>query len=412
MNELEFLKPDEKLTAFIDGELSKEELGTLFYELAQNPDMQEELNQLMLIKNTFRNKQIAAPDFLKEKILAKVGLATPTLFERILSPAFYSAIFAGSWLRIASASSVILLIGLVMFSKYSGMDSDAELRQILLTSESSAPQIPVMSSQSVGETIINKSSKTSIASYNSKSRTNTTIGTYQNIANNLQSDLTKDLAQLPNNENISANQSNFRAIDNSNPYNANYFDFGGTNHFGVVKSQNFESLGRFLSNISVTFKKFGSISSFPNFDIANGNDPLLNNFSIGVNYKVGKSHYIGITFGQENFLMRFEQQEGEIIYDYMQSYNSTWFAGTYKFVLPEIGNSGVIPEFNALIGSSHVGPLGKLGAGVAYMISDNLMLNFGADYSAMLYPTRGDWKNGKWFSTHKIGYSLGFGASF
>jgi hypothetical protein len=219
------------------------------------------------------------------------------------------------------------------------------------------------------------------------------------------------LAQLPSNENLSAKQSIFRTIDNSNPHNANYFDFGGANTYGVVQSHNYESLGRFLSNISLSFKKIGGISSFPNFDLANGNDPMLNNFSVGVNYKIGKNHYVGISYGQENFLMRFDQQEGEIIYDYKQSYNSTWFAGTYKYVFSEIANSGIIPEINVLLGASGVGPLGKAGGGVAYMISDNLMINVGVDYSAMLYPTRGDWKNGKWFSTHKFGYSIGIGAS-
>jgi hypothetical protein len=174
------------------------------------------------------------------------------------------------------------------------------------------------------------------------------------------------------------------------------------NTYGVVPSPNYSSLGRFLSNVSLSFKKFGAYS-FPNFDLAASNEPIMNNFSIGANYKVGKNHSVGFAYGQENFLMQFDQQEGEIIYDYKQSYNSTWYAGTYKYVFSEIGNSGVIPEFNALIGASQVGPLGKVGGGIGYMITDNFVMNFGIEYSAMLYPTRGDWKNGKWFMTHKVG---------
>ncbi len=411
MKEHEFLKPDEKLTAFIDGELSKEELGTLFYELAQNPDMQEEFNQLMLIKNTFRNKQMAAPDFLKEKILTKVGLGTPTLIERIFSPAFYTAMFAGSWLRIASVSSLILLIGLVMFSKFNDSNSNAEMRQILLTSESPAPQYPVMSSQSEDETVSTNLANNLSTSRRVNSQSGALAASNRSaVISPLQDDMSDDLAQLPNDDNLSEEQTNFRAIDNSNPYNANYFDFSGANSYGVVQSQSYESLGRFLSNVSWSFKKFGGFS-FPNFDIAGSNEPIMNNFSIGVNYKVGKNHSVGFAVGQENFLMQFDQQEGAIIYDYKQSYNSTWYAGTYKFVFAEIDNSGFIPEFNALIGASNVGPLGKLGGGIGYMISDNFMVNFGIEYSAMFYPSHGDWKNGKWFSTHKLGYSVGIGAS-
>ncbi|PKL84894.1 MAG: hypothetical protein CVV22_10545 [Ignavibacteriae bacterium HGW-Ignavibacteriae-1] len=410
MKEHEFLKPDEKLTAFIDGELSKEELGTLFYELAQNPDMQEEFNQLMLIKNTFRNKQMAAPDFLKEKILTKVGLATPTLIERIFSPAFYSAIFAGSWLRIASVSSLVLLIGLMIFSKFNDSNSNSEMRQILLTSESSAPQYPIMSSQSEDETVSTNSANNSSTSRRVNSQSGLAASNRNAVVIPVQDDLSDELAQLLNNDNLSAKESNFRAIDNSHPYNANYFDFGGANSYGVVQSPNYTSLGRFLSNVSLSFKKFGAYS-FPNFDLAASNEPIMNNFSIGANYKVGKNHSVGFAVGQENFMMQFDQQEGEIIYDYKQSYNSTWYAGTYKYVFAEIGNSGVIPEFNLLMGASNVGPLGKLGGGIGYMISDNFVVNVGLDYSAMFYPSRGDWKNGKWFMTQKLGYSIGIGAS-
>jgi hypothetical protein len=411
MNEQEFLKPDEKLTAFIDGELSKEELGTLFYELAQNPDMQEEFNQLMLIKNTFRNKQVAAPAFLKEKILTKVGLGTPTLIERIFSPAFFSAMFAGSWLRIASVSSLVLLIGLVIFSKFIDSNSDAEMRQILLSSESSAPQYPIMSSQSDDEAVSTNSAINLPTTRRVNSQSGALAASNRNATvSPVQDDLSDDLARLPNNENLLAVQTKFRAIDNSNPYNANYFDFGGTNSYGLVQTPNYTSLGRFLSNVSLSFKKFGAYS-FPNFDVAASNEPMLNNFSVGLNYKINKNHSVGLAYGQENFLMQFDQQEGEIIYDYKQSFNSMWLAGTYKFVFGEIGNTRVIPELNALIGASQVGPLGKAGVGFGYMISDNFMFNIGAEYSAMLYPTRGDWKNGKWFSTHKLGYSVGIGAS-
>ena len=51
MSEHEFLSASEQLTSFLDGELDSTETSSLFYELAQNPELQEEMKDLILIRN-------------------------------------------------------------------------------------------------------------------------------------------------------------------------------------------------------------------------------------------------------------------------------------------------------------------------------------------------------------------------
>lgn len=110
--------------------------------------------------------------------------------------------------------------------------------------------------------------------------------------------------------------------------------------------------------------------------------------------------------------MQFDQQEGEIIYTYNQSFNSNWVAGTYKYAFPQIANSGVFPEISILAGATQIGPIVKLGSGVGYLVTDNFMLNVGLEYSLLSYPTHGDWRGGKWYFTHKLGYNFGIGVNF
>lgn len=410
MIEQQFLKPDEKLTAFVDGELSKEELGNLFYELAQNPDMQEELNQLILIKNTFRNKQIPAPDFLKSKVMAKVGLANPTFLERILSPAFYSAFFAGSWLKTASVTSVILLIGLVMLSKFDDLKNSEEQRQILLTKGNSKSSLPIVSSYSDNGIENVKSTNNSITFAGHKNVLAVNKIPKSKSQSSLQQETLEELTPSQNNDAIDS-QFNRSTIDNSSQYSTNFFGLKNITHIGMLIPQTNDGLGRFLSDLSVNLRYFNG-ASFPSFDMANNNQPIVNNFSIGINYKISPNHYIGFAYGQENFLMKFDQQEGEIIYTYNQSFNSTWLAGTYKYVFSEIGNLNLYPELNVLLGASQVGPIAKFGGGVGFFVTDNLTLNLGSEYSLMVYPTRGDWAKGDWYSTHKFGYNIGLGVSF
>jgi hypothetical protein len=203
----------------------------------------------------------------------------------------------------------------------------------------------------------------------------------------------------------------FQPIEKSKTHDKNFYSLSAkNNNFSTVDIKN-TFLGRILNDFSISLKTFNG-ASFPSFDVSRYNEPIVNNFSIGINYKINKNHYIGLAYGQENFLMQFDQQEGEIIYTYNQSFNSNWVAGTYKYAFPQIANSGVFPEINILAGATQVGPIVKLGSGVGYLVADNFMFNVGVEYSLLSYPTHGDWSGGKWYYTHKLGYNFGIGVNF
>jgi len=405
MLENEFLDASEKLTAFIDGELPKEDYGTLFYELAQNSDLQDELSQLILIKSTFHNKLSIAPPLLKNSIMDKVGLGIPTLVERLLSPTLMTTFFSGQWFKFAALSSLMMFFGIVSVNKDNTL-SNRYAQQFEIIDESVAQStIPIMTSADADDRV---EIRTQVSEPSTRSSNITTLRQREPILSDRAMPLKPDDTSV---ERVAPTSYEFMPIGRSAMFNPNYYgialDYG---RFQKLDSR-ISTLGRFLTDFSISLKTFNG-ASFPNFNISRYNEPLINNFSIGINYKLSKNHFIGLAYGQENFLMQFDQLEGDIIYTYNQSFNSNWIAGTYKYKFSEIANSGVFPEFNLLAGATQVGPVAKVGGGLAYLLTDNFMLNLGLEYSLLMYPIGGDWRNGNWFSTHKIGYSVGMGVNF
>ncbi len=400
MIENEFMDASEKLTAFIDGELPNEEYGSLFYELAKNTELQDELSELIMIKSTFHNKLSIAPQILKNSIMDKVGLGIPTLVERLLSPTLMTTFFSGQWLRFAALSSLIMFFGIVPLNQDNTMSNRFAQQLSMVDEPISQANIPVVSSTDMSNEVQSNTKVNTL----SPAKTGT-LASREPIFTDRVMPLKPDDIVIELEE---KSKEIFLPIENSKAHPNNYYRLSGVNgNFNKVDIQT-TLLGRFLNDFSIGVKTFNG-ASFPNFDVSGYNEPIVNNFSIVINYKINKKHHIGLAYGQENFLMQFDQQEGEIIYTYNQSFNSNWVAGTYKYAFPQIANSGVCPEVSILVGATQVGPVVKLGSGIAYLVTDNFILNLGIEYSLLSYPTHGDWRNGQWFFTHKLGYSFGIG---
>ncbi|MCX6147202.1 MAG: hypothetical protein NTW25_08125 [Candidatus Kapabacteria bacterium] len=68
------LTASEKIMMLLDGELPKSDTGSLFYEIAQNDELQDELYGHLKLKNLYVDKVPAPPEDLKRRLYAGVGL--------------------------------------------------------------------------------------------------------------------------------------------------------------------------------------------------------------------------------------------------------------------------------------------------------------------------------------------------
>jgi len=399
MNNYNDMTIPEKLTCFVDGELAPDESGNLFYELAQNPEYQEELRQLVLMKNTFKNSMVSAPPALKSNVMkktvyrdspfTKLANAVALLISFILSK--NSLTYAG--MGLLAITAIFLLSD----------NKDAESPKQAFNNEiQNEKVIPEVSSKEV----ISNNLSSMLASDSDKSiiKKSTLSGNKVNShKNEVKNNLPKELGTI---ESENPTQLQVEKVLLSGYEESDYFttNFPGTNSSNIYYSSKFS---RFLNKLSFSIKKFDG-NSTPNFNLGNSSETMFNNVSIGLNYNIDYNQSVGLVIGFENFLMDFEKYEGDILYNYRQSYNTQWLGLQYSYTMNQMGESGIRPNLNVLAGATSIGPIFKLGAGITYHISDYFSVSGGIESGWLFYSNNGGLDNSTLFNTHKLGYNIGF----
>jgi len=408
MNEHINMSIPEKLTAFVDGELPQEESGDLFFQLASNPELQDELRRQLIIKNSFKNSMLIPPIGLKSSVMRKTVYNNNAFYRLSQSLALLAAFLINK--TMATLTGVLVLAGIALFllNRYSEINSsdNISLNKSTLsrinTKTTSDKQIPITNSFQIDKEAsttksvafnIRREEKTANAKYLEKKQ-NSENTSFANSNNSIQENIIKD-----ENKPI--------AILNESSLEKNsYFSLSTYNQdIELIKSNS--SLGRFLDRLSISFRTFDG-SSNPNFTIGNNQKSLLNNFSIALMYGLDYHQSIGVVYGNENFLMGFEKYESDILYAYSQSYNSQWIGLSYSYTINEILGSGIRPDFNLIAGGTNVVPVFKMGLGLSYDITDYFSIRGGFESGWLFYPNTSNLKNSKWYSTNKLGYNIGF----
>lgn len=402
MNNYNDMTISEKLTCFVDGELAPEESGDLFIELAKNPEYQEELRRLVLIKNTFKNSIVSTPPALKSNILkrtvyresplVKLSNAVAMLIGFVLSK--NSLNYAG--LGLITLSTIFLVSDIEKSNyPYSHVKNNFQIERIFpeVKSREIKPEI----SGNLNSNSIDLSKELIVSNFSNKPHTKISATSEDNNLNFIPSKII---------EKDSKSFSHFDVVNFSELENSDYFDL----NLPFEKTSNIyykDGLGRFLNKLSISFKKFDGNSS-PNFNLGNNSETIFNNMSIALNYRLDYYQSFGLIVGFENFLMDFERYEGDILYNYRQSYNTQWFGLQYSLTTDQLGESGIRPNFNLLAGATYVGPIFKLGAGITYHVNDYFAINGGIESGWLFYTNNGALSNSTWFNTHKLGYNIGF----
>jgi len=389
----------EKLTCFVDGELAPDESGHLFFELAKHPEYQEELRQLVLMKNTFKNFMVAAPPALKSNVMKKTIYRDSPYIKLANAVALLLSFILTKNSLTYAGMGLIAIASIFLLREY---DSNKTPKQVDNNLNKIEKSIPIVNSN---EVLVDKSIRNNNSSTNyldTKIDKKVAKGS-KNIPSYKHSTIEVETinAEIAENNLNSIDEVSYSSLENSDYF---FLNLPGTKSTNLSYNNNFS---RFLNKLSFSFKKFDG-NSTPNFNLGNSSDNIFNNMSIGLNYNIDYNHSIGLAIGFENFLMDFDKYEGDILYNYRQSYNTQWLGLQYSYNMDQMGETGIRPSMNVLAGATNVGPILKLGAGITYHISDYFSISGGIESGWLFYSNNGEIDNSKWFNTHKLGYNVGF----
>ncbi len=408
MLETNNLSASELLTAFIDGELDSSDTQMLFYQLANDPELQSEMQDLITMRNTFSNayRQTPPPD-LQSKILKS------TVYKNGIAGrlAFLAAILSNNYIRIPASVAALILIGLFSFWLVDNeKDSEAEFMNAT-TAEFSGLSISDNQSENISEV------NSEINQIDNDSENQAKVNSINNSDKN-------STAASPE-PGSSANYSSADELYTETSYNSNTADgFKGIDMASAFLQNaippqrnvnrkdyiNFYSLktgvNKFLEKVSFSLSKQSLLSS-PNPKISTYEDPALNDFSFNLNYHINKNHILSAEIGREYFPMVFSGTElsgiREIEYEYPLAYNAIWGGIGYTYNFTSDNYSGNFTPYTGItIGGTSLGPVTKLSLGANYFINDNIGFFAGLKYGALFYSHQNNM-----FVTSKYGLDYG-----
>lgn len=422
--ENEFMNSREQLVAFLDGELPAEDTSTLFYELANNPELQEEMRQYVLLRNTLRNSQLKAPDALRINILKNTGLYKSPLTSFFDSSAKIATMLLALFFNKTTFS--VILVMLLGATTFFILNNNENPNSIISKSNNGKSEIvnnskiPISSSAIINENnnIVDNNKSNLFTDRSSDKNTKTYISKnsnnhLNNISSNLQnSNISSDLS---NNVDIDNNMNNIiiHIVDNANFINQNYFLLSKDNKVKFLKINYIDNdiFSDIMKNAEIRIKKYSLMSS-NDFQLKNENNPIINDISLELKYNFDSKNSLGIVYGLENFRMIFDKDIDGVIFRYNQSWDASWLALNYHYNIGDLLNTGIMPEINLLAGATTVGPLFRAGLGLNYYINDNLYINTGFESALLVFKESQANNNSKWFSLNKYGWNIGFGVGF
>ncbi len=404
MNEFRNMTSSEKIVAMIDGEIQSEETTTLFYELAQNSELQDELREHLAMRQFFVNKQTIPPEYLKHKLLAATGLGS-----------FFSLATA------KMASSTIGSLGLAALKSKLMMILSSAIVGSLLTfyftnnygiDEFSTTQtpIPIIHSFEIYEPAQVEQHEENIGNSTVQNRQRTTKVNFISDNTNASNDNNNDLP-VPIEEN---HLPSIMEIENSRIYTQDiqysYNDLDNQDILSGIEVYNFEQYmnPQFLEQFSLHIRGF-TTRSIPELNIPPLDSPVMNNIALGLFYKFNKNMLVGIEVGQENFMQDYYKYEfGDIRKGIKQNYTAFWTGLSLQYNIIELDDiQNFYPFTRVFAGGTNVGPLLRGMIGLQFDFEDSFSIFTGIETTSLIYRY-----SGNTFSTHKLGLTFGGHVNF
>lgn len=412
MIEFDYMSYSEQLVALLDGELHASEATPLFLELSHNAELQDEMHELLTLKQFFGVPHAAPPDHLKRNILLTTGLGTASA---LISSGAASSPLSRFWMGLVGSKGVLMLVSAIIGGLaailmsnpdwFSGSNYKVPLNPALMSFAipSSAETVP----ENREVVITEYKARTPVVSsfpYNDDITIKDPVE-LSNFTPSTNNELTQNEAQV-----------NVKPIPVVLLSEAGGRSYSGSIHILPLNELSKLNLPQIYdddadydpSRLSLQLRGF-TARSIPEFNLAPLDAPVLNNIGIGLFYKFDKHFSVGLEVGQESVLQKYDGLDREgIPTQWQQNYIAFWtgIAGQYNFNpmtnLPEIQ-----PFTRIFIGGTKVGPMGRAILGLKYNYRNTLDIFSGVETSVLFYRFQGNT-----FTTQKIGLTFGGSVHF
>jgi hypothetical protein len=162
-------------------------------------------------------------------------------------------------------------------------------------------------------------------------------------------------------------------------------------------------LGRILENIEVKLNYYGINSNYPKSPW--GNTSRFTDMSVAVMYRINQKHCLGLTAGNDLFVLNYEHRDGMVINEVDQELPQVWFGAAYQYefspLLTFAGANELAPYAYANFAYAGVGMYSQLNTGLKINFSQGTSILFGVNSGLLLYQAD------NWETSSKIGLNIG-----
>lgn len=366
------------IVSLLDGELSVEESADIYSEISSNPELQEEMNNQIALKNLMANQTTLPPSHLRGKILKNAGLLTPLYI---------------SSLKYGVPVILAFLIGYLIpdFNETETQQNIAEVQsyekpELNLTT---LKQIPVSSNREnkINYNQDNFISKTSI---NNTSQNNT-------IANSTVENNSAETYNSIAYSDIPVSETEYL---NVNTYQQNFNNaLEPTHNFSKF---NFDDREFYESNYSLHARGL-NLQNLHTNNLGPQERSGLNNFSVAAYYNLDQNFMIGFEAGQEDFIQKFSFNDGNYTTSFEQNYTAIYGGISLKYLSNELKGFNNIRYYSrAFVGGISTGPLARIEAGINFRLNSRISMTAGYEFAHTVYFYRSNM-----FHSSKNGFTYG-----
>ncbi len=364
----------EKIVTLSDGELSSSESAEVYQLIAANPELQDELNHHLKMKNVYKRIETPPPIHLKSNILEASGLAY--VFWKTKGFIFST---------LTSGLAVVALIGyqldvfgfrdnsdILNFDKHKIFENKVDEKIILpkLNKEYSNIESFSTNFKNHNNQAFNRNLPNHLTANLSK----------EEVRSNLQSQSNEDFVKLENSNNLPV----FNAIILHNSKSGEGIIL---NSLDIYKN---EEIKEFMSKINLNFRK-SITNQMINLDLSNSQQLDLNNASISLMYEYSENFHFGIEFNGEEFAQKFTTMVNDSVANYQQFYNSYYFGLAGKYYLPFKTINDRLSFFGkGMLGTTSIGPVLRIEVGGEFYIFDKWSVVASYELSNLFYSVNGN----------------------
>ncbi len=401
---------------YLEGELNGVEKELLFKEMANNPELQEYLEQQIQFSQLFYKdmQTITVPAEVTNSVFSALNFNIPNAKYVPSTPLilnFWSALqrFATRFLPYVASSLVggLIAFALLWWFLPNGNLVQNPIGQTNLVAEQG---VPVGTAQEVPQ--ITSGKEQLFTKKDVERILQQTLEKY--FANLLQNNyITSNSSQSLTNEEVPSNitieqsptvktNSAIELTMLNKPTFSNKIVEQPTPRVPLFATNTTSVLTSKLRNITLGFRGY-ALKSDPDVNINLSEKGLLNNAGISIGYNLGQNTNVGFEFGQEKFAQKYSLTlYGETTY-YKQN-PLVWWYGLY--IQQSIGNlfiwEDLKPFARVFLGGSQVGPLARGSVGLKYTPDERVTLYLGWEGSILGYKVQD-----KIYQTKKSGLTYG-----